>query len=84
MKLSSIIQLCTLCAIARGWATMLSPIVLSIGAALTALNFDVDPLLEKTLIWFKKEEEKEEEKDWFAEIKREPEKVINKDDPFKP
>ena len=45
MKLSSIFVLFIFSAMVRGWAAYLQPIVLSIGAAFTALNIDVEPLL---------------------------------------
>lgn len=46
MKLSSIVALFTLSAVVRGWAALLQPIVLSIGAAFTALNLELEPLLD--------------------------------------
>ena len=46
MKLSIIIALFTFSVMVRGWVAYLQPIVLSIGAAFTALNFDAEPLLD--------------------------------------
>ena len=46
MKLLSIIVVFTLNVIVKGWVTYLQPIVLSIGAALTALYHDVEPILD--------------------------------------
>ena len=65
MKLSSIFALLTLRAVVRAWSTLLQPIVLSIGAAFTALNLDVEPILDsmpKWLIEIKKGPPKQEEK----------------------
>ena len=45
MKLSSIFVLFILSTMVRGWAAYLQPIVLTIGAAFTALNLDVEPFL---------------------------------------
>ena len=42
MKLSLIFVLLTLSAVVKGWAAILQPVLISIGAALTALNIDSD------------------------------------------
>ena len=45
MKLSIILTLFSLSVMVRGWAAFVSPIVVSVGAMLAALNIDVEPLL---------------------------------------
>ena len=42
MRISVIFVILTLSVIVKGWATVMQPIALSIGAAFAALNFDVD------------------------------------------
>ena len=42
MRTSVIFVILTLCVIVNGFATLLQPIALSIGAAFAALNFDAD------------------------------------------
>ena len=42
MKLLSILAIFTLCVVVKGWVAILQPIVLSLGAAFTALNIDAD------------------------------------------
>ena len=58
MKLSTIFILFTLSVIVKGWAALLQPFALSIGAGvLTMLNFDID-LIDKPLVWTKTRESK--------------------------
>ena len=47
MKSKTIILLFSLTAIARGWAAFLQPMILTIGAAIFALNPDIIPNIEK-------------------------------------
>ena len=42
MYLSRVFVLLALCAVVRGWIAFLQPIALTIGAALTALNLNID------------------------------------------
>ena len=42
MKTSHIFALLTLSVVVKGWATILQPVLLSIGAALAALNIDTE------------------------------------------
>ena len=42
MRIFVIFVILTLSVIVKGWATVMQPIALSIGAAFAALNFDVD------------------------------------------
>ena len=46
MKLTVIIALFSLNVMVSGWVAFLQPIVLSIGAAFTALTFDAEPMLD--------------------------------------
>ena len=46
MRISVIFVVLTLSVIVRGWATLLQPIALSIGAAFAALNLDVDLIFD--------------------------------------
>ena len=53
MKLKGIFALFIFGTVVKGWTTFLQPIVLTIGAVFTALNFDVEPLLDmKWPKWF--------------------------------
>ena len=78
MKLLSIIALFTLCTIVRGWVAYLQPIVLTIGAAFTALYNDAEPILDiqpfklpKWLSVYKnsKDNDDEDERDEGGEFK---------------
>ena len=42
MKISAIFVLFTFSVVVKGWAAILQPVLMSIGAALTALNIDSD------------------------------------------
>ena len=46
MKLSAIFTILTFGEIVKGWAAYLRPIVLSIGAAITAIDLDIGPLFD--------------------------------------
>ena len=63
MKILSIVVICTLCRVVKGWIAMLQPIVLSIGAAFTALNSDVNLISDIQPIswkkWLSSKDEKE-------------------------
>ena len=52
MKISGIISLFTLSVVVNGWAIGLPSIVMSLGAAFEALNFDVDFISEQQpIVW---------------------------------
>ena len=64
MKISLIFVLFTLSVVVNGWAAILQPIVLSLGAAFTALNLDVDFIHDiKPIIWKTKEKENKDKED---------------------
>ena len=64
MKILGIFVLFTLSVVVKGWVATLQPIVLSLGAAFTALNLDVDFIHDiKPIIWKTKEKEDKEKED---------------------
>ena len=84
MRLTVIFVLLSLSVIVRGWATLIKPIALSVGAAFAALNLDVDFIsdLQPTAlnIWFSKGDKgkiTEEEVEKHPQIKR-IDKIIEK------
>ena len=58
MKLLSIFVIFTLSVVVHGWVAILQPIVLSLGAAFTALNIDTDLLPDIQLPSFKMDKNK--------------------------
>ena len=76
MKLKHIIALFTLSIIAKGFVQTLSPILLSIGAAISALNsdilyLDVQPIKWKNWLALSEKGGKEEKEEALKEVKEE-------------
>ena len=71
MRISVLVVILTLCVVARGWATFIQPIALSIGAVFAALNINHDLIsdLQPTAFrnFFSKEETAEDENNFFVD-----------------
>ena len=63
MKISTIFVFLTFSVVVKGWAAVLQPFVMSIGAVLAAFNIDLDLISDiQPFIW-KSEEKKTEEQE---------------------
>ena len=77
MKISAIFALLTFCSVVKGWTSILQPLVVSIGAALAALNIDSDLMSDiQHFTW--KSERKIDPSSGRIEEQDEPIEVIDK------